>query len=74
MAVPAKTTGALCEIRIDGDNVYLVPHNSEGKDQIDSLSTTQLAYTTVALTKEDAGRGGFGETNEPYQALKVALS
>lgn len=74
MALPARTDGALVEWRIDGDNIYLVPHNQEGEAAINALTSTQLAYTTVALTKEDAGRGGYGETNEKYQALKVALS
>lgn len=74
MAIPAKTGEALVELRRSGSNWYLVPKNAEGKTALDAAYANDSAKTTVAITQEDAGRGGFGDTNQPYKAVKLALS
>lgn len=74
MAVPARTGLPLVDIRRSGNNLWLVPYNAEGKAALDAAFTAVSALTTVAITQEDAGRGGFGDTNQPYKAVKLALS
>lgn len=74
MAIPARTGLPLVDLRRSGNSFWLVPYNNEGKVACDALYAVVSALTTVAVTQEDAGRGGFGDTNQVYKALKFALS
>ena len=74
--MPNITDGALLQVEYDtsADEVYLWPHNSEGKAALDAIFADMGALTTVAITQADAVRSGFGDTTQPYKGLKLALS
>jgi len=74
MALPNRTGNPLCHLlRISGE-WYIVPLNSEGADQCDAAFAAEGSLTTVAITQESAGKGGYAQTANGYQALKLALS
>lgn len=75
--MPTITTpGALAEVTYDSTNnvLRLIPLNSIAKTVLDAAYTDASALTTVALAQEDAGRGGYGDTSQPYKVLKLTLS
>ncbi len=57
-----------------GATLRLLPLNSDGKIALDTFFAAHSAKTTVALTQEDAGKDGYGETNEAYKAIKAVFS
>lgn len=77
MAVPNRTSNPLCHV-LPGvsapQDLWIVPLNSEAKTILDAHFASYGAYTTVAITQEDAGRGGYAQTGESYKALKLDLS
>lgn len=75
MALPDRTGNPLCHLLNDGaGNWYLVPLNSEGKEALDTAFAADGADTTVAITQEAAGKGGYAQTTGEYLAVKLALS
>jgi hypothetical protein len=74
MALPDRKTNPLCHLLRVAGEWYLVPLNSEGSDACDAAFAAEGALTTVAVTQESAGRGGYAQTEGGYQALKLALS
>jgi len=75
MALPNRTGNPLFHVLDDGaGNWYLVPLNSEGAAQADALFAADGSLTTIGITQEAAGRGGYAQTTGEYQALKLALS
>lgn len=72
--MPNITDGALVQIEWESGTLRLIPHNSEGKDALDSIFATDGSLTTVAITQEDAVRSGYADTTQPYSLLKLALS
>lgn len=73
----ARTNSALVEVILEGATsatMRLLPYNSDGKAVLDTFFTAHGAKTTVALTQEDAGRDGMGETSEAYKAIKAVFS
>lgn len=77
MASHARTSGALVELVTEGASlatIRLIPHNSEAKTLLDAFFTAHGGKTTVALTQEDAGRDGAGQTSESYLSIKAVFS
>jgi len=77
MALPKRTSNPLCHVQIDPatpQDIFLVPLNADAKDILNAHFADYGAYTTVALSQEDAGRGGYGQTGEKYKALKLDSS
>lgn len=76
MALPDRTGNPLFHVLFDSanDEWYLVPLNSEGNDAGLAAFTADGALTTVAITQEAAGKGGFQQTTGEYTAIKLALS
>lgn len=81
MSIPGRTSNPLCHV-LNGtllgttapQDLYIVPLNSEAKAVLDTHFAAYGAYTTVAITQVDAGRGGYGQTGEDYKAIKLDLS
>lgn len=74
MAIPDRTSNPLCHFLTSGANCWVVPLNSEAKDALDAFFSSYGSNTTVAITQEDAGRGGYAQTGEDSKALKFATS
>lgn len=73
----ARTNSALVEVILEGATsatMRLLPYNSDGKTVLDTFFAAHGAKTTVALTQEDAGRDGMGQTGEAYLAIKAVYS
>ncbi len=81
MPIPDRISNPLCHV-IDGtsdsttapQDLYLIPLNSEAKTQLDAWWALVGAFTTIALTQIDAGRGGYAQTGEDYKAIKLDMS
>lgn len=73
----ARTNGALCQLVAEGATgatLRLIPFNADGKTVLDTFFAAHSAKVSVALTQEDAGRDGVGQTSEAYQSLKAVFS
>lgn len=73
----ARTTGALVYLVREGTSsatLRLIPYNADAKAELDTFFTAHGGKTTVALTQEDAGRDGVGQTSESYTSLKAVFS
>ncbi len=74
MALPNRTGNPLCHLLRVAGEWYIVPINSEGSDACDAAFAAEGTLTTVAITQESAGKGGYAQTLGGYDALKLALS
>lgn len=73
----ARTTGALVQLVREGASnatLRLIPFNADAKAELDAFFTAHGAKVSVALTQEDAGRDGVGQTSEAFTSIKAVFS
>jgi hypothetical protein len=76
-----RTSNPLCHV-LDGSldataapqDLYLIPLNNEAGDLLNAHFAAYGAYTTVAITQVDTGRGGYEQTNGKPVGVKLDLS
>ena len=74
--MPTRTDSALCFVTYDSTNniLRLIPFNDQGNTVLATAYSDGNALTTAAWAQEDAGRGGYGVSDGPYDVLKLTFS
>jgi len=74
--MPTRIKNALCFVTYDSTNNILrvIPVNDVGNTELATAFADMGSLTTVAAAQEDAGRGGYGVSDGPYDVLKLTFS
>ena len=69
-----RSNYAKCLITWVTGTLTLIPLNDVADDLLQDAFDTDGAFTTIAITQADSGRGGYGETTGPYKNFACAIS